>query len=75
MDLSPLQGMDDTLRGVTNITHLIHKAVDEAAPLRTTLRTEVPWWNHNLTLAKQSVKRADRHVRLQPTDLNRKDSQ
>ena len=60
MDLSQLQGADDTLRAVTNITQLIHKAVDEAVPVRTTRRTEAPWWNHSLTLAKQSVKRADR---------------
>jgi len=36
MDLSQLQGTDDTLRAVTNITRLIHEAVDEAVPVRTT---------------------------------------
>ena len=34
-----------------------------------------PWWNHSLTLAKQSVKRADRRTRLQPTAASLKDSQ
>ena len=54
MDLSQLQGVDDTLRAVTNITQLIHKAVDEVVPVRTTRRTVAPWWNHSLTLAKQA---------------------
>jgi hypothetical protein len=34
-----------------------------------------PWWNHSLTLAKQSVKRADRRARLQPTAASLEDSQ
>jgi len=38
-------------------------------------KSEAPWWNHSLTLAKQSVKCADRRARLQPTDMNLKDSQ
>jgi len=60
MDLSQLYGTDDTLRAITNITRLIHQAVDEAVPVKTPWITTVPWWNHTLTLAKQSVKRADR---------------
>ena len=75
MDLSQLQGMDDTLRAITNITHLINQAVDEAVPLRVPRKVAAPWWNHSLTLAKQSVKRADRRARLQPTAENRDDSQ
>jgi len=75
MDLSQLQGTDDTLRAVTNNTCLIHQAVDEAVPVRTTRKTAAPWWNHSLTLAKQSVKHADRRARLHPTDVNLKDSQ
>jgi len=75
MDLSQLHGMDDTLRAVTNITQLIHQAVDEAVPVKTLRKTGAPWWNHSLTLAKQSVKRADRWARLQPTVTNLKDSQ
>jgi hypothetical protein len=59
MDLSQLHGVDDTLRAITNITKLIHQAVDEAVPLKKSWQTEAPWWNHNLTLAKQSVTRAD----------------
>lgn len=35
MDLSQLQGTDDTLRAITNITRLIHQAVREAVPLWT----------------------------------------
>jgi hypothetical protein len=75
MDLSQLQGTDDTLRAITNITQLIHQAVDVAVPLRVARKVAAPWWNHSLTLAKQSVKRADRRARLQPTVANREDSQ
>jgi ribonuclease HI len=75
MDLSQLQGTDDTLRAIANITGLIHQAVDEAVPMRTPWKTAAPWWNHSLTLAKQSVKRADRRARLQPTATNLEDSQ
>jgi ribonuclease HI len=75
MDLSQLQGTDDTLRAVTNITQLIHQAVDKAVPLRVPRKTTAPWWNHSLTLAKQSVKRADRRARLQPSAANCDDSQ
>jgi len=74
MDLSLLQGVDDTLRAITNITKLIHHAVDEAVPMKKPRQIEAPWWNHSLTLAKQSVKRADRRARLQPSDTNREDS-
>jgi hypothetical protein len=75
MDLSQLQGKDDTLRAITNITRLIHQAIDEAVPLRVPRRVAAPWWNHSLTLAKQSVKRADRCARLHPTATNLEDSQ
>jgi hypothetical protein len=64
MDLSDLHGMDDTLCAITNITRLIHQAVDDAVPVRTSQKTAAPWWNHSLTLAKQGVKRADRRARL-----------
>jgi len=74
MDLSQLHGMDDTLSAVTNITQLIHQAVDEAVPVKTLWKTAAPWWNHSLTLAKQSVKRADRRAHLQPTVTNLNDS-
>jgi len=74
MDLSQLHGMDDTLCAVTNITQLIHQAVDEAVPVKTPQKTAAPWWNHSLTLAKQSVKCADRRVRLQPTVTNLNES-
>jgi len=75
MDLSQLQGTDDTLRAITNITQLIHQAVDEAVPLSVPRRVATPWWNHSLTLAKQSIKWADRHAHLQPTAANLEDSQ
>ena len=75
MNLSRLQGVDDTLPPITNITRIIHQAVDEAVPLRVPHKVVAPWWNHSLTLAKQSVKRADRHARVQPTIANREDSQ
>jgi len=75
MELSQLQGPEDTLRAVTNVTKLIHQAVDAAVPMKKPRKSEAPWWNHSLTLAKQSVKRADRRARLQPTDMNLKDSQ
>jgi len=75
MDLSQLQAMDDTLQAITNITQLLHQAVDEAVPLRVPRKAAAPWWNHSLTLAKKIVKRADRQARLQPTAENREDSQ
>jgi len=75
MDLSHLHGMDDTLRAIANITRLIHQAVDEAVPVRLLWKTTAPWWNHSLTLAKQSVKRGDRRARLHPTEANKEDSQ
>jgi len=75
MDLSRLQGVDDTLRAITNITRLIHQAVDEAVPLRVPRKVAAPWWNHSLTLAKLSVKRTDQCARAQPTIANREDSQ
>jgi hypothetical protein len=42
MDLSQLQGMDDTLRAITNITQLIHQAVDIAVPLRVPQKIAAP---------------------------------
>jgi len=62
MDLSQLQGPEDTLRAVTNVTKLIHQAVDAVVPMKMPRKSEAPWWNHSLTLAKQSVKRADRRA-------------
>jgi len=75
MDLSHLQGTNDTLRAITNITKLIQQAIDEAVPLKRSRQMEAPWWNHSLTLARQSAKRADRRAHLQPSDANREDSQ
>jgi len=75
LDLTNLQGEADTLRAVSNITTIIHKATDIAVPISTSRRPEAPWWNHSLTLAKRSVKRADKHVRLQPSTVTRADSQ
>jgi len=75
MDLSQLQGPEDTLHTITNVTELIHQAVDVAVPFKGLQKSAVPWWNHSLTVVKQSVKRADRRARLQPTDTNLKDSQ
>ena len=59
MDLSQLQGTDDTLRAIANITGLILQAVDAAVPMKIPGKTAAAWWNHSLTLANQSVKRAD----------------
>jgi len=75
MDLSNLQGTEDTLRAVTNITQLIHKATNHAVPMKDPRRLEEPWWNQNLTLARRSVKRAERQARQEPKDTNRKDRQ
>ena len=75
MVLSHLHGIDNTLRAISNITRLIHQAVDEAVPVRLLRKTTAPWWNHSLTLAKQSVKHADRRARLHPTEANKEDSQ
>jgi len=74
MDFSHLQGTNDTLRAISNVTKLIHGAADEAVPLKRSRQMEVPWRNHSLTLAKQSVKRADRRACLEPSDTNREDS-
>jgi len=75
MDHSNLQGTEDTLRAVTNITHLIQEATDRVVPIKDTRKQEAPWWNYNLTLAKRAVKRADRRGRCIPTDANGKNSQ
>ena len=74
-DLTNLQGKADTLRAVTNITTILHQATNAAVPLSTPRRTAAPWWNHSLTLAKKSVKRADKRARQQPSSTNRADSQ
>jgi len=60
MDLSNLQGTEDTLRAVTNITHLIHEATNHTVPMKDPRRQEAPWWNQNLTLAERAVKRAEK---------------
>jgi len=75
MDLLQLHGKDDTLHAVTIITHLIHQAGDEAVPVKTPWKTDTPWWNHSLMLAKQSVKRANQCAHLQPTVMNLNHSQ
>ena len=75
LDLTNLQGEGDTLRAISNITTIIHKATDVAVPISTSRRPEAPWWNHSLTLAKRSVKRADKRARLQPSTATRADSQ
>jgi len=75
LDLTNLHGREDTLRAVTNITTILHQATDVAVPLSTSRRTAAPWWNHSLTLAKRSVKRADKRARLQPSTASRMDSQ
>jgi len=43
MDLSNLQGTEDTLRAITNITHLIHDATYHAVPMKDPRRQEAPW--------------------------------
>jgi len=75
MDLSNLQGTEDTLCVVTNITHLIHEATNPAIPRKDPQKQEAPWWNQNLTLAKRAVKRAERRARREPNDTNQKDRQ
>jgi len=75
MDLSDLQGPEATLRAVSNITLLIHQAIEVTIPYKSQRKVEAPWWNHSLTLAKEATKRADRIARLTPTDTNRQDSQ
>jgi ribonuclease HI len=75
MDLTNLSGKEDTLRAISNITGLIHRATDIAVPLREPGKQDAPWWNHSLTLAKRAVKQADRRTRQNPTDSNRNDAQ
>jgi hypothetical protein len=70
MDLSNLQGKDDTLRAVTNITNLIHHATNKTIPLGGQRKHIAPWWTHHLTLAKLSVQKADRKARAAPDDLS-----
>jgi len=75
MDLSNLQGTQDTLCAITNITHLIHKATNKAIPMKDPRKQEAPWCNQNLTLAKKIVKRAKRRACREPNNSNRKDRQ
>jgi len=75
MDLSDLQGPEATLRAISNITLLIHQATEATFPYKSQWKTEVLWWNHSLTLAKEATKWADRKARLTPTDTNRQHSQ
>jgi hypothetical protein len=75
IDLTNLQGKADTLRAITNVTTILHKAMDAAVPSRVPRKPEAPWWNHSLTLTKRSVKRADKRARLDPSAKNREDSQ
>jgi len=74
IDLTNLQGKEDTLRAVTSVTTILHKASDAAVPSGTSRKPEAPWWNHSLTLAKRSVKRADKRAHLHPSTENRGDS-
>jgi len=45
MDLSNLQGTEDTLHAVTNITHLIYEATNHAVPMKDPQKQEALWWN------------------------------
>jgi hypothetical protein len=62
IDLTNLQGKEDKLRAVTNITTILHDAIDMAVPSGISRKSEAPWWNHSLTLAKRSVKMADKQT-------------
>ena len=75
MDLSDLQGLEATLRAISNITLLIHQVTEATVPYKSQSKAEAPWWNHCLTLAKEATKWADRKALLTPTDTNRQDSQ
>jgi len=59
-DLSNLQGTEDTLRAITNVTHLFHKATNHTVSMKDPRKQEAPWWKHNLTQAKRAVKWAER---------------
>jgi len=52
IDLSNLQGKEDTLPAITNVTTILHDAINAAAPLGHSRKPKAPWWNHSLTLAK-----------------------
>jgi len=75
MDLTNLSGKEDTLRAISNVTGLIHRATNIAVPFRKSGKWDAPWWNHSLTLAKRAVKQSDRRARQNATDTNRKDVQ
>jgi len=75
IDLLNLQGKEDTLRAVTNVTTMLHDAINAAVPSGHSRKPKAPWWNHSLMLANQSVKRADRWARLNHSSVNREDSQ
>src|SRR3978361_87112 len=74
MDLTNLSGKENTLRAISNITDLIHRATDIAVPFGKSNKWDAPWWNHSLSLAKRAVKQADRRARQNPTDTNRTDA-
>jgi len=75
MDLTNLQGKDDTLQAVTNVTTILHKAINTAVPSGIARKPQAPWWNHSLTLAKCSVKRSDKRAQLCPSTANQEDRQ
>ena len=58
MDMTNLRGKDNTLRAITNVTTILHEAINAAVPSGIARKPQAPWWNHSLTLAKRSVKRA-----------------
>jgi len=62
MDISNPQGTKDTLRTITSITHLIHKATNQAIPMKDPRKQEAPWWNQDLTQAKRAVKWVERQA-------------
>jgi len=71
MDLIDLQGPEAILRTISNITLLIQQATETAVPYNNPRKTETPWWNHSLILAKDTTKQVDRRARLSPTDADR----
>jgi len=75
IDLTNLQGKEDTLQAVTNVTTILHLAINVAVPAGTPRKPEAPRWNHSLTLAKRWVKRVDKRARRCPSSQNREDSQ
>jgi len=74
MDISNLGAKEDTLHAISNITILIHQAIDIAVPFREPGKKVAPWWIHSLMLAKRAVKQADSHAGQNPTAINREDT-